>query len=227
MKLVRGESLEAAVRAFASLDALLGVVERVCDAVAFAHAHGVIHRDLTPRNVMAGAFGEVLVMDWGVAKVRGVVESSRAERPGDATAGAAREPTTAHGTVLGTPGFMAPEQAAGDVDLVDARSDVYALGALLRWMLGEWRGSAPGRTVPRALAAIAAHATAPDPERRYATVPDLARDVAAFRAGDRVLAHREGLLERSARIFARYRTPILLVAAYLVMRVALLLWGGR
>src|SRR5207248_7961699 len=120
MKRVRGERLDDFARNERSRSELLRLFLQVCDAVAFAHAAGVIHRDLKPQNIMLGAFGEVLVLDWGLAKQIGEqtpaqpMQDSAGEIPAD----------TGHGTVLGTPGFMAPEQARGDVALIDERSDV-------------------------------------------------------------------------------------------------------
>ncbi|HZR09592.1 MAG TPA: protein kinase, partial [Myxococcales bacterium] len=101
---------------------------RIADAVAFAHAHGVLHRDLKPENVMVGGFGEVLVLDWGLAKIAG--EPSASTVAGSARVG------TGEGAVLGTPGFMSPEQQAGNSAAADARADVYSLGALLERLLG-------------------------------------------------------------------------------------------
>ena len=227
MKLVRGAPLHELPAT--SLAERLRIVERVCEAVAFAHAHGVIHRDLKPQNVMVGPFGEVLVMDWGVAKVVGEPASSLGADGVPGTDHSA-EPSTGHGVVLGTPGYMAPEQAAGDSSLVDARTDVYAIGALLRDVCtGNADGSHPDASgdVPRPLRAIIRRAMAPEPWDRYADVTALARDVAAFRAGDRVTAYNENLFERGRRLAVRHSTPILLVLAYLVMRVTFLAVFGR
>jgi serine/threonine protein kinase len=140
MKLIKGETLDALLKSNAPLDPL-GVFEAVCQAVGYAHAHGVIHRDLKPGNVMVGGFGEVQVMDWGLAKVltsRPLATAGACEDP-DATASgteirSARGPDmsyTQYGSVLGTPSFMAPEQAAGETDKINARSDVFGLGAIL------------------------------------------------------------------------------------------------
>jgi serine/threonine protein kinase len=227
MKLVRGAPLDALPPS--SLAERLRIVERICEAVAFAHAHGVIHRDLKPQNVMVGPFGEVLVMDWGVAKVTGEALASLGTPAPAGDAGRPPSPVTGHGVVLGTPGYMAPEQAAGDPALVDARADVYAIGAILRDLCAPGRASdaTSPADVARPLHAVIQKAMATNPADRYADAASLARDVAAFRAGERVSAYHENVLERTRRLVSRYRTPILLVVAYLVMRIALLAVLGR
>lgn len=200
MKRVRGQRLDEHARA-ASLSERLRAFLRICEAVAFAHAHGVIHRDLKPENVMMGPFGEVLVMDWGVAK--------------------SAEGQDAHGTILGTPGYMAPEQERGEVERIDPRTDVWSLGAILGFLLkGESNGEDP---VPRPLEAIRQRAMAPEPEGRYPTVEALAADLASYLDGLPVAAYREGPLERAARFVRRHRIPVLLILGYLLMRVVLLL----
>jgi len=187
MKRVRGTTLAEHVLQVTSLSERLGIFERICDAVNFAHAHGVVHRDLKPDNVMIGRFGEVLVMDWGVAQVGQV----------------AAEPT-----VLGTRGFMAPEQERAEE--TDARADVYSLGAVLGWLAGD--------DAPRPLRAICARAMAPAPDGRYPGAAALAAEVARFRAGHAVDAYRESLFERAARLGRTYRAAILLILGYILMR---------
>ncbi len=224
MKLVRGERLDrfAAAR---PLGEVLRVFLRVCEAVGFAHAQGVIHRDLKPANIMVGDFGEVLVLDWGIAKVTGAAAAEEGSpapvpaTPDAARGGAPAEISTAAGTVLGTPGFMAPEQARGEVDQVDARSDVFSLGAVLR--------SLSGPEIPRPLASVIARATAPDAGGRYAGAAELAAEVARFLDGLPVLAHRETVAERLGRLYLKYQTPIILVLSYLAMRLLFLAWRGR
>ncbi|HET6900724.1 MAG TPA: serine/threonine-protein kinase [Vicinamibacteria bacterium] len=215
MKLVRGRRLDEHARDLVSAAARLRVFERICEAVAFAHAHGVIHRDLKPQNVMVGPFGEVLVLDWGVAKVLADAEPPAVPAV-DPPAGRAVDvdaaTLTAAGTVLGTPGYMAPEQARGE-SAVGVAADVYALGALLSFLAGE--------DPPRALAAVIARARAPRPEDRYASVTALQEDVARFLSDLPVSAYAERPLERARRLALKYRTPLVLVLAYLVMRALL------
>jgi serine/threonine protein kinase len=228
MKCVRGERLDSFARTARSRTELLRVFRQVCDAVAFAHAAGVIHRDLKPQNVMLGAFGEVLVLDWGVAKLRG--------HPIDSTDASGTQPTgenTAPGTVVGTPGYMAPEQLTGHSAAVDERADVFGLGGILCFLLtGDHppTGLPEGErwlAIPAPLRAICERARAALPELRYRSASELAADVANYLDALPVTAHREGLLERGRRVASRHRTALLLVLAYLLMRVTLLVVTGR
>src|SRR5262245_10403971 len=123
MKLVRGRRLDEPTAVPADLGERLQLFQRICEAVAFAHAHGVIHRDLKPQNIMLGAFGEVLVLDWGLAKGVGEAAPPSAQPHDNGTVKQFGQ--TCEGTVLGTPGFMAPEQAHGEVRQLDERADVY------------------------------------------------------------------------------------------------------
>jgi eukaryotic-like serine/threonine-protein kinase len=217
MKLVRGTRLDVFTEA-AGVSEVLRIFLRVAETVGFGHARGVIHRDLKPANIMVGAFGEVLVLDWGIARIigggvepdsSGVSEKQVAMAEGD----------TAPGSVLGTPGFMAPEQAQGEVHLVDARTDIYALGAILKTVLGD--------KAPRPLSAVAAKACAPEPAHRYGSAAEFAAEVTRYLDGQPVLAHRETLLERAGRLYARYQTPIILVLTYLAMRLLFLVVRRR
>jgi len=254
MKLVRGHRLDDYPKQAQSLTDRLRVFEKICDAVSFAHAHGVIHRDLKPENIMVGSFGEVLVMDWGVAKVAaGLLTPSHSAGPGKPTAAVLASPptATAHGTVIGTPGYMSPEQASGEVDLIDGRTDVFALGAILSFLVTTpfdqtvSTASDPGGhketqtavpkpgaitrhrpAVPRPLDAICQKAQAPSRDDRYQTVTDLSHEIARYLAGLRVDAYPEGLFGTLKRLAVKYQTLILLVLAYLTMRILLIFFAG-
>jgi serine/threonine protein kinase len=176
MKLAQGTTLEGFRGTLAER---LRVFVRICDAVAFAHSRGVVHRDLTPRNVMVGAFGETMVLDWGLAG--------------------------SHSVIGGTRGFMAPEGQ------LDARSDVYSLGAILSFLAA--------RDAKPPLRAIIGKACAPDPAARY-TARELGDDVLRFLDAARVTAHHYTPFETARRWVVRNRVIVGLVAAYVVMRVA-------
>jgi tetratricopeptide (TPR) repeat protein len=146
MKLIKGQTLEALLAGRPEPSAeggrFVAMFEQVCQGLAYAHAHGVIHRDVKPANVMVGAFGEVQVMDWGLAKVLVSREQIR-QQPESENAGLTAVVSlrdtdgseTQTGSVLGTPAFMAPEQAAGAVAEIDQRADVFGLGAILTVIL--------------------------------------------------------------------------------------------
>lgn len=187
MKLVEGETLDRHLARVPSRAERLRLFLGICETVAFAHARGVLHLDLKPANVMVGPFGEVLVMDWGLA---------RTLQGG------------APGSVAGTPGYMAPEQERGEVP--DERTDVHALGVLLRGLI------APA--ADRLLPAIAARASAPERTARYASVADLARDLRRYLDGEAVEAYPEGPIARIGREARKHRVAIILVLAYLVAR---------
>ncbi len=151
MKFVKGTTLDDVLRGIRGgdektiekypLSALLTIFQKVCDAVAFAHAKGVVHRDLKPENIMIGAFGEVLVMDWGLAKniTGGRGEPLPAGTPDAAAMNARRDDLrgfeTMHGLIVGTPPYISPEQARGELDKIDGRSDLYVLGQILYTIL--------------------------------------------------------------------------------------------
>jgi serine/threonine protein kinase len=224
MKFVRGLRLDDYIVQLGSLSQRLRLFLRVCDAVAFAHARGVLHRDLKPANIMVGSFGEILVMDWGLAKVLHeqrvsadptvLTTSGRAEPKNNATQSTG---ITTHGTVMGTPGYMSPEQARGETEQIDLRSDIFSLGAVLRFIVvggAQEKSSA----MPRPLSAICAKATADSPGARYAGVSELSADVSLYMDGLPVTAYTENLFERFGRFYKRHEIAILLITAYLIMR---------
>ena len=241
MKLVHGDTLEHHAPRLESEHARVAVVERVVETAAFAHAAGVVHRDLKPSNVMVGRFGEVLVLDWGVARL--MQRSTDPAAPLSAAFDAA-PPLAVHdaratdpGTRLGTPGFMSPEQASGDRDSVGPASDIYALGALLFWL---WMREPPPSTSPpetrarllacrpapsKRLAAIVMRCLEPKPDSRYADAAALLDEIGRLRAGLPIAALPETVFDRAWRFVSTYRTFILLIAAYLLMRTVIAFLG--
>lgn len=241
MKRIKGRSLQDALGGVRSRDPialerysfpeLLNIFQKVCDAVGFAHSCGVIHRDLKPANVMLGDHGEVLVVDWGLAKKISDDEpgGSRAQPPPVTTGGE----TTRQGEVLGTPRYMSPEQSHGKA--LDHRSDIYSLGAILHTLLflappfaspGD-SGAAgvperetvfwPGGRIPRSLQAVANKALGLDPARRYQSVAELKSDVSAYQAGFATRAENAGLWKQITLALKRNRREAALSGAAMVL----------
>ncbi len=207
MKLVRGERLDLWAKG-RELRERLRMFRRVCEAVAFAHAHEVLHRDLKPENVMVGAFGEALVMDWGLARYSSEASSA--------------------GVVMGTPAYMAPEQARGEN--VTSSADVYGLGAILYALLA---GRAPGprpeplsQEIPPPLISICSKAMAAASNDRYANATELGDEVGRFLEQEQVLAHPETIVEKVGRLVSRNSVVLSLVGVYLLVRILLLLLPG-
>jgi len=235
MKFVRGRTLAEVITSLrtvsptassALLASLLTTFQKVCDAVAFAHHQGVFHRDLKPDNIMIGDYGEVLVMDWGLA---------REQVAGSYATGSADKIERGHtmaGSVLGTPEYMSPEQAQGDNARVNQLSDIYSLGAILHELLylkppitssdplrvidkvargvrdpiGAGRyPHLPGQRVPAALTAVARKATSLDPSARYQSVKELQRDVEAYQNGFATAAQEAGLITILTLFLRRHR----------------------
>jgi len=208
MKRVDGRTLGEHIREHRDLGERLRIFERICEAVAFAHAQGVLHRDLTPGNVMVGAFGEVLVLDWGVAKVLDQRESVCINPPHSAPS------KTMDGTVIGTRDYMSPEQARGEIDQIDERADVYSLGAVLKFLLTA--------KAAKAAKAICSKAMSHAPDSRYATAAELSADIGRLLDAEPVLAYRENVFEKLSRWAGKNRFLVLLILAYLLMRIFLI-----
>ncbi|QEG40541.1 serine/threonine-protein kinase [Roseimaritima ulvae] len=204
-----------------SLEPLLQRFVDVCNAVAYAHRRGVIHRDLKPANVMIGDFGETVVLDWGLAQSADAALPCPAAAPVPrGTASTAATASDSTGTIEGTPAYMSPEQAAGDLQNIRPASDIYALGVML-YAIVAGRHPYQGLTVdqileqvrsarypdiltlqpltPPALAAIIRKAMAAAPLDRYASAEQLATDVRRWIAGEAVSVHRENLVARGMR----------------------------
>ncbi|MBI3475315.1 MAG: serine/threonine protein kinase [Acidobacteria bacterium] len=228
MKYVVGETLAQHVVGM-SLPDRLRLLERIAEPVDFAHARGFIHRDLKPDNIMIGAFGEVLVMDWGLARVGAADPDQRNEIAVTQESSSASSHVTGEGSVLGTPGYMSPEQSRGELT-VDYRTDIFSLGAVLQFLArkpGPPNSLPEESSVPRRLQAICEKAMAADPNTRYQSAREMTADVLHYLGGEPVSAYPESLLERAGRTYARHSTAVILVAVYLLMRLLFILLARR
>lgn len=279
MKLLEGETLRQEIRKVhaehgpskwnrqdlvQTINPLLLRFIDVCNAIAYAHGRGIIHRDLKPSNVMVGAFGETIVVDWGLARyVDGDVtdpvttfqgpqyHGARSGTPvrNEPTRGYATPrssgPAESEGSVVGTPTYMAPEQARGELSSLGCHSDVYSLGVMLyeivaghhpykgmdvKAVLDQARRGhftplfAAQPAAPKALVRIVHAAMAADPSARYRDVETLAEEVRRFMVGDRVSVHPETLVERGVRWCKRHRgiAATLAIAGLLLFAVTLI-----
>lgn len=244
MKFVQGQTLDQLVATPTNLNDRLRIFLRICEAVAFAHSHGVLHRDLKPSNIMVGPFGETLVMDWGIAaRLRDPAPNSA-----DTQVGAASSSTTTQdGVIVGTPGYLSPEQAAGSTGQIDHRSDIYGLGAVLYFIL-TGRSPIPDQAVavaidrairgdiavprtlngnlPRRLEAICLKALSLKPPDRYQTVDSLMRDISSYLDGEPVTAHAERPWEVAARWISKYQFIVIIALVYIIVRFFFLIWRG-
>jgi len=240
MRIVPGRTLAQAIDESQGMVQRLSLVNHfsgLCQAIAYAHSRGIVHRDIKPDNVMIGEFGETVVLDWGMAKLC----AQRADEPRTAETSLAPAASlvpelelgdpglTLEGSVCGTPLYMSPEQAAGRSSEVDFRSDVWSLGVVLYTILS---GRTPfsGKTlleiiakvsagqylplrahdphIPPELAAIVERALCTNPGHRYPSARELARDVQAYQAGTRVAAYEYSSLDLVRRFVARHRAAV-------------------
>jgi WD40 repeat protein len=251
MRFVHGQTLAEASAAYhraptaLAFRALLRRFGDVCQAIAYAHSRGIIHRDLKPANIMLGEYGETLVLDWGLAKRLAQAEPAERQAGEPAGLGAEEESSLTHaGQVLGTPVYMAPEQAEGQD--VGPAADVYSLGAVLYELLtgqGPYRGPSaaevlsqvrqgpprpPGQVtpgVPRSLEAVCQKAMARLAKDRYPGALELAREVERWLADEPVLAYRDPLGARAARWGRRHKPVVAGAAVLLLTAVAALALG--
>lgn len=273
MKLVKGTTLKDIFRQIHkkdispdekySLPRLLAIFQQIANGLAFAHSRGVIHRDLKPDNIMIGEFGEVLIMDWGIAKLVGRNSDPKPTAAAEGDNSFAKQfdsidsqekDGTVAGTVAGTVGYMSPEQARGEIDKLDARTDIFSLGAMLYEMLA---GSPPynqpkakdrlkaaanempvespitrlrkanySRRIPREVAAIAMKAIAAKAEARYQSAQEFFNDIQRYLEGRSVEACPDSLVQQIAKWMKRNRVFVRSVAAVIVA-VMLAVFGVR
>ncbi|MDA1140306.1 MAG: serine/threonine-protein kinase [Planctomycetota bacterium] len=257
MKLVKGKSLAEIIDDISNghkhkLSELLAIFLKVCDGIAFAHSKAVIHRDLKPANIMVGDFGEVLVMDWGLAKVVGKDSDESATESGIRKAETVKSlransdvALTLEGDVSGTPAFMSPEQAEGKIHLLDHRSDIYSLGAILYELLtleppvegktvhqillnvADGNVVSPGERTPQRniqeeLSAIAMKAMQKNRLKRYQSVQELSDDINRFLEGRTVTAKDDSVLESVSKLVKRNKGVS--VAGTLAFIILMAIW---
>jgi eukaryotic-like serine/threonine-protein kinase len=270
MRLIRGESLKQAIDRFHQGDntklpsplvgeghggaagqapagsrdlALRKLLRRfldVCNAIEYAHSRDVLHRDIKPSNIILGRHGETLVVDWGLAKVQGQSEVGSSDEQPLVPSSASGSSETLPGSTLGTPGYMSPEQAKGDLEHLGPRSDIYSLGATLYHLLtgkppfegraveiipAVQRGDFPPPrsivpSIDRALEAICLKAMALAPADRYATPKALGEDVDRWMADEPVTAYRESWARALSRWLTRHRTGVTAVGAAMLVALA-------
>ncbi len=255
MKLLSGENLGSVIATLKSsrrstevptnglgLPGLLDIFLKVCDAVAYAHSQGIVHLDLKPENIQVSDYGEVRVCDWGLAKIiNSNCESDTSLLDDDALFQSCVNFLTMHGTVKGTPGYMAPEQVKSRQSVKDQRTDIYALGAILYTILtfecpieGPDVGSvlertrlgfftspqqrAPDIEVPTSLNAVVLKCMALRPDDRYQNVVGIHHDINAYRDGFATRAEEAGFLTQLSLLVKRNRrTSLLIIVSFFLI----------
>jgi serine/threonine protein kinase len=238
MKLLGGETLFSILKRVHAgygdyrkrypLTSLLRIFQGICNAIGFAHSRGVIHLDLKPANIQVGSFGEVLVFDWGIAKV---IDKDPILFPDRLILEKDLRDIQAGAVVCGTPGFMSPEQSLGRYDDLDESTDVFALGAILSAILKSRKFPSGSRKrergqsakVPAALEAVAAKAMSNRPEDRYQGVEELSNEVQAYLDGFPTRAQQAGTLTHLWLLIKRHHVVAGMVAAIFGILVAALI----
>ncbi len=259
MKLIRGENLSSILRKLHDgdpeylekydLSRLLIIFQKVCDALSFAHDKGIIHLDLKPENIQVGDYGEVLILDWGLAKLVKLKHEEAGKPKTDARSTVHRHLAqhhyarqTVHGMVKGTPGYMSPEQAVGDINSKDHRTDIYSLGAILYSILTYQRPTvgdsfaaivketisgniippskrAPDKLIPTSLEAVTMKAMAADPDLRYQSIKEFEDEINAFIGGFATLAQEAGLFTQLALMFKRHKLECSFILGSIIVLV--------
>ena len=246
MRIVPGRTMAQAIAECSGLNERLALVNHfsgLCQAIAYAHSRGIVHRDIKPDNVMIGEFGETVVLDWGMAKLSADDSEPHSKPAPPSKIKATDLGLTLEGSVCGTPLYMSPEQASGRTSEVDKRSDVWALGVVLYTILSgqpPFTGTSlleiiakvnagkytPLHThdphIPAELAAVVQRALQTNRLERYPSARELARDVQAYQAGMRVAAYEYSSFELLRRFVARHRPA---VTASLVALLVVLVLG--
>ena len=220
MKLVKGETLEDRIKKLKTYETRLALLPHfvdVCNTIGYAHSKGVIHRDIKPQNIMIGDYGETIVLDWGLAKLKGTSDTLEEElkhQYDEILAQATHK--TVYGKALGTPAYMSPEQANGELEDIDEQSDVFSLGCVLYEIL---TGSAPysgdyvdeilekakkcdykklkkvNKNIPEELISITEKAMSKNKQNRYKSVKELSEEITKFISGGLVSAYDYSAIE--------------------------------
>ena len=234
MKLMKGKNLSHALKKDYSLFKRLEIFNDVCEGLAYAHSKGIIHLDIKPANIQIGEFGEVLICDWGLAKILfSEIEGENIDSQHLFNDG------TLHGYIKGTPGFMAPEQAMPDDNIRDQRTDIYALGGLLYFLLtgkapidgkdineillktqkGELNSFSSGVSISPALQAVIHKALAPNQDDRYQSIKQMQNEIDSFTKGFATVAENASFVRLCVLFINRHKTSSLFLGVLILLSI--------